>query len=286
MATIHKLALALMFAFACCAAVHAQAPAMHRAAVPGATLEYELHGSGEPVLLIHGGVMAAAFAPLMTEPALAEQAADAAALLESLGISRAHIVGHSIGGTIAIELAIERPDLVQSLVLLEGGPLPSPRPKGPTPGIDTSGNSGAASPSLPPFAAPFQAGHVELAARTFMEWVAGPDWRVVLKRAGPGAWNQIVGDFPMFVPHEVLGMVPRTVAPDYYARISAPILYVIGTESRLGSPAELRQRAAPLPNAKFLELDGVGHMMQLEQPRIVAHAIAAFIGLHPIVDSQ
>ena len=96
---------------------------LQRMAVNGGEIEYEVNGTGEPVLLIHGTGVAATFAPTMTQPSLAgyrlirfhrrgfagssrspvpfsmkDQAADALALLKALGVSRAHIVGHSFGG--------------------------------------------------------------------------------------------------------------------------------------------------------------------------------------------
>ena len=118
---------------------------MQRAGVDGAELEFEVTGAGEPVLLIHGALIAEAYAPLCAEPALnsryrlvrihrrgyagsspvsapfslAEQAADCRALLRHLGIERAHIVGHSSGGVIALRLALDAPEVVHSLVLLE-----------------------------------------------------------------------------------------------------------------------------------------------------------------------
>src|SRR5262245_13281783 len=98
---------------------------MERVAVNGGELEVEVRGTGEPVLLIHGAHIADAYAPLLAESALtdryrliayhrpgfagstrapmgfsiAAQAADAAALLRHFGIGRAHIAGHSFGGS-------------------------------------------------------------------------------------------------------------------------------------------------------------------------------------------
>src|SRR5215210_1796623 len=107
-------------------------------------LEYEVIGAGEPVLLI-SPVIADGFLPLVAEPALADRyrliryhkrgwvgsthtpapvsvadhAADAAALLDRLGLRRAHIAGHSSGAAVAMQLALDNPTIVQSLVLLE-----------------------------------------------------------------------------------------------------------------------------------------------------------------------
>src|SRR5215218_10415237 len=112
--------------------------------VNGAELEFELRGSGEPVLLIDM-LIADCFVPLLTEPSLAgryqliryhkrgwvgsthtpppvsigDHAADAAALLEYLGVRRAHIAGHSTGASIGAQLALDYPEKVYTLTLLE-----------------------------------------------------------------------------------------------------------------------------------------------------------------------
>ena len=117
---------------------------MQRASVNGVELEYQLTGSGEPVLLI-SPVLADGFVPLVPEPALAERyqliryhkrgwvgsthtpapvtvadhAADAAGLLEHLGVARAHVAGHSSGAAAAAQLALDRPETVHTLLLLE-----------------------------------------------------------------------------------------------------------------------------------------------------------------------
>lgn len=112
---------------------------LQRAPVPGGHLEFELRGDGEPVVLIHGSVIAEALLPLSTEPALSDyqlirlhrrgyagssevgesfgidqDAADVVALLRYLGLQRAHIFGHSAGGIVATEFAASFPDMVQT----------------------------------------------------------------------------------------------------------------------------------------------------------------------------
>src|SRR3990170_785764 len=125
---------------------------MERADIDGITLEYEVRGAGEPVVLIHGSHIADTFAPLMTEPVLRDrlrliryhrrgfagssrpdgplpisrQAADCRALLRHLGVQRAHVVGHSYGGAIALQLALDAPEAVRSLSLLEPALLDVP----------------------------------------------------------------------------------------------------------------------------------------------------------------
>ena len=118
---------------------------MERARTEGAELEYEVSGIGDPAVLVHGAFIADVFRPLMAEPTLttrhrviayhrrgylgssdspepvgvARQAADCRALLRHLGFQRAHVVGHSYGGVVALQLALDEPDVVHSLVLLE-----------------------------------------------------------------------------------------------------------------------------------------------------------------------
>ena len=117
---------------------------MESVEVNGIELEYEVVGSGEPVLLI-SPVIADGFLPLVSEPALAaryqliryhkrgwvgsthtpppvsvaDHAADAAALLDRLGVPHAHIAGHSSGAAVAAQLALDHPESVHTLILLE-----------------------------------------------------------------------------------------------------------------------------------------------------------------------
>jgi esterase len=114
--------------------------------VNGVRLHYEEHGSGGPILCIHGaGSSAIAWADAAKELArlgrvitydrrgcarserpvpyertsIAEQTDDAATLLDALAATPAVVIGRSYGGTVAVDLAIRYPKLVRALVLLE-----------------------------------------------------------------------------------------------------------------------------------------------------------------------
>jgi pimeloyl-ACP methyl ester carboxylesterase len=113
------------------------------ASVNGLQLYYETHGTGRPLVLLHGGLLTIelTFSPIL--PSLAQHhqviavelqghgrtadtdramsinvlADDVAALLDQLGIAQADVFGFSLGGFVALELAMRRPELVGKLVL-------------------------------------------------------------------------------------------------------------------------------------------------------------------------
>jgi len=110
--------------------------------VNGLDVYYEIHGSGFPLVLLHGamGTIGSCFEDLLPALATARQvialelqghghtadadrplsysrmAADVAAVLEALGVGTADLVGYSLGGGTALELAIRRPEMVRHLV--------------------------------------------------------------------------------------------------------------------------------------------------------------------------
>jgi pimeloyl-ACP methyl ester carboxylesterase len=127
------------------ASVSAQdaAPAGEYASINGLELYYEIHGEGEPIILIHGGLGGIVeFSQLL--PALAESrqviavelqghghtadndrplsfeamADDIAALIEHLGLEKADILGFSLGGGVALRTAIDHPEAVNKLILV------------------------------------------------------------------------------------------------------------------------------------------------------------------------
>ena len=112
--------------------------------VDRASVEYSDRGDGQAILLVHGGVFGGGLAPLAVDPPLdcfrvirvlrtgytagpapvghvtiSDHAAHCAALLDTLSIDHAHILGHSFGSVIALQLALDRPELVDSLILVE-----------------------------------------------------------------------------------------------------------------------------------------------------------------------
>lgn len=258
------------------------ASTLQRLEVNGATLEYEVNGAGDPVLLIHGTGVAATFAPTMTQPSLAtyrliryhrrgfagssrapvpfsmrDQAADAAALLEALGVTRAHIVGHSFGGSVALQLALDRPAMVRSLVVMEP-PIFDPNA------------------AVSPFAAlekTYQSGDKLGAMATFSQMSYGPDWRTLASRV-PGGPAQVERDVDTVFQSEAPSMVKWGFGAAEASRITQPIIYVTGGGRHGGS---LKQLQTWIPRIESRVVPGVTHAMLMENPPAVADAIAEFL---------
>ena len=121
----------------------AAAPKTGYAPVNGLKLYYEIHGTGEPLILLHGGVGATGMFDVIL-PSLSNtrrviavdlqahgrtadidrpltfeaMADDIAALIKYLGIERADVMGYSLGGGVALRTAVRHPDLVRKLVLV------------------------------------------------------------------------------------------------------------------------------------------------------------------------
>jgi pimeloyl-ACP methyl ester carboxylesterase len=108
------------------------------AAVNGLNMYYEIHGSGKPLVVLHGAFGWATEYPILARDrqviavglqghghtadvdrplTLENMADDTAALLKHLGIKKANIFGYSLGGNVAIAVAIRHPDVVGKLAI-------------------------------------------------------------------------------------------------------------------------------------------------------------------------
>jgi pimeloyl-ACP methyl ester carboxylesterase len=273
------------------------AVAMDRATVDGAELEYEVKGSGEPLLLIPPGPVAGAFLPLLSEPALVERyrviryhrrgqagstpttapvsfaahASDAAALLAHLGVRRAHVAGHSFGGNIALQLALDHPEVVQTLALLEPWTFAVP---------SAEAFLKQAEPVLKAYGAGDRAG----AMAGFLSAVSGLNWetcRTVIDEHVPGGADRSLDEADFSFASDLPALNAWTFGPEQAASISQPVLSVRGAESgRLFVEIGELLRSW-FPQAEELTLEGAGHLLQIQRPEPVAEGLAEFLGRHP-----
>jgi pimeloyl-ACP methyl ester carboxylesterase len=273
---------------------------METASIDGAEIEYDVTGTGEPVLFIHGVLLGDTFRPMLAKPgvadrhrcitwhrrgyagsrpgpgvdSVAEAAADARALLEHLDIARAHVVGHSYGGCVALQLALDAPERVRSLALVEAALLVGPEER-------------KYRESLRRNVAAFDADNAE----TFVDEFIGarwPDYRPVLDAALPGAFDQAVADARSVFAGELPGLDRWSFAEADARTIDQPALSILGGDSdaigrRFGDAH--RWLLATLPNAEEVELPGMTHLPQMQDPAATAASIASFWARHPMANA-
>ena len=250
--------------------------------VNGVRLYYEEHGSGAPILCIHGaGSSALVWSDAVRELArlgrvisydrrgctrserperydrtsVTEHADDAAALLAALADAPAVVIGRSYGGTVATDLALSYPDRVRALVVLEGD---APRELAPA----TAEWLDALAERLREVAA--QAGIDAVAEALISEVLGESAWRSfpeALQRMfthnGPAILAELQGEWWLQADAAAL------------ATIDQPALLVAATDSRpeLREPTEAMADA--LPNARTALVSG-GHLINPAAPEVLA----------------
>jgi pimeloyl-ACP methyl ester carboxylesterase len=268
---------------------------MVQAVIDGMTLEYESFGRGEPVIFIHGAFIVDTFGPLVRQQPLAQQhrtitysrrgygasehgpgpvsvkqhAADCRALLAHLDVPRVHVVGHSYGGCVALQLALDAPELAHTLVLLE-------------PALMVGASAESYRDSLAAAAQRFREAGAEVAVDEFIE-ARWPHYRERLDRDLPGAFAQAAADAASAFEGELQALPDWKFGPAEAARITCPVLSVLGGESNAIWPrfGEAHERLlAWLPNAEGFVLPGTTHFLQIEDPQGTGDALASFLSRH------
>lgn len=243
-------------------------------------------GGGEPVLLVPG-LGQAAWTWRDVLPTLAEEyrliafdprgtgrspgtaldsieamAEDAAAVLDG---RQAHVVGLSMGGYVSLTLALARPELVRSLVLVAtggGGPGRVPRPREVAAAFD-------AARSLP---------YAEFARET-LPLAFAPGWA----EREPQRFEQVLAarlEHP--ISFETID-AHTDACYRFYAEgcdaesIEVPALVVHGDEDRIVPVENGRMLAARLPNVEYVELPGRGHNLPLEEPDTFSELVLDFL---------
>jgi pimeloyl-ACP methyl ester carboxylesterase len=256
-------------------------------------LHYERAGSGEPLLMIQGmsgthvawgepflGPLRESFdviafdnrgiglsAPIDGPFTIVEMAEDAAGVMDQLGLESAHLVGISMGGMIAQELALAQPERLRSLTLgctYCGGPGSQLMPQ----------------ENVEKLAAGMMSGDRDKAIRASYEVNLSPAFRSDESRYAafhematsvPAAKRTIELQAQAIFGHDTSGRL---------GEISTPTLIVHGTEDGVLPYPNGEMIASLMPAARLETLEDVGHMFWWEQPErsgelIREHALAA-----------
>jgi 3-oxoadipate enol-lactonase len=264
-------------------------------------IAYDIRGQGPPLVLIQGlGVGRWGWEPVVAR--LARQfrvitidnrgtgasdaplgsystrvmAADVVAVLDDAGVASASVVGTSLGGMVAQELALTHPERVERLVLvatIPGGRLTAPMP------LKTA--------YLLTWAPLMRS---EQRLRGFVEHNLGPETLrrrpkvarrlMALKRAHPQseqAWRAQATAGVLFDP---LGR---------QRRITQPTLILQGTADQVVNPGNAELLADLIPGARLGYVEGAGHLVYWDEPRRFARLVAGFLtdrALSPSVRDQ
>ena len=265
-------------------------------AVDGGNLYYEVEGAGDALVLIHGGLgslrmwdfqahaLAASYRVIRcdlrgfgrstTEHVEFAYWADIAALLGHLGVDRAHVVGQSIGGKVALDFALARPACVATLTSVAGGI------GGFRPDLDAEEDSVPWSEMDRLWD---EQKWAELAELETQVWVDG--WGQPTTRLDRDLRDRVKGDVLSTYQAENEEGLPQPLEPqaaDRLGELTIPVLVMIGTLDEPRSRATAAHLATSVSGSRSVEVQGVAHMIQLEAPERVAEELRHFIQNHPL----
>jgi pimeloyl-ACP methyl ester carboxylesterase len=181
-------------------------------------------------------------------------------------------VGHSFGGAIALALALQSPDTVQSLSLLEAG-------------LAIGDSAGAYREALARSLQRYRQAGARTAVDGFLE-LRWPGYREQLDRELPGAFEQAVVDAATWYDVELAACVGFRFGAGEARTIPQPALVVLGEGSSALDPRfeeTFRLLLEWLPDAEGFALPGATHFLQVESPREMAEALSGFLARHPLV---
>jgi pimeloyl-ACP methyl ester carboxylesterase len=282
---------------------------MERAKIGEIELEYEVRGEGEAAVLLHGGLLADENTPLAREPVLTDryrvinyhrrgfagstrppgkatipdQAADCRALMQHLGVDRAHIVGHSLGGAIALQLALDFPEAVHTLALMEPAIMGAIAKAEAAQRPEAAENQQQFLQGMARVQQIFQSGDRRAALAAFLETRAGDAFRGVLDwLLKTGEFDQAVADADTFLQVEMPAAFRWEFTPQDAARIKQPVLSILGSHS----PERAQKVHAVLkqwvPQTETLVLANADHALPLMDPPGIARELADYFARYPM----
>jgi pimeloyl-ACP methyl ester carboxylesterase len=257
-------------------------------------LRYELNGSGEPLVLVHGSwgdhhnwdlvvpALSQSFQVLTydrrghsaserpdTQGSVFEDADDLAALVEQLGLAPAHIAGNSYGAAITLRTAARRPDIFRTLIAHEPPLFPLLAGTELEPALaEVQRRIAAVVPLL-------EAGDDEAGARLFVETIG----------FGEGAWDghltpemraTFVNNAPTFLDEtrdpDSLGM-----DLDALGSFDKPSLLTGGTASPPFFAPVVDMVAAAIPGAQRMTIEGADHVPHVSVPDLYVDIVKTFV---------
>lgn len=201
--------------------------------------------------------------PSCGEPGFQAWTGAIGALLDAAGVDRVTLVGHSLGGMIALDAAVRMPGRITALVLA----------------CSTPAFGGGTGP----------------AQRTFLARRLGPlDHGAEMGDVAPGLIAEMAGPNAASTLIDAHRALMAAISPDAYRGairalvgfdrrsaldgIACPALCVAGAQDPIATPALMRAMARRIPGARYAEIPGAGHLAPFEAPASFTKELHAFLG--------
>lgn len=263
----------------CAPGSHAVAISMRALTRPDATIAYDSCGQGPPVLMIQGaGAIGSLWQPqidglrdthtlawfdnrgiggsmpLRGPVTIDAMADDALAVMDALGWSSAHVVGHSMGGLIAQAVALKAPERVRTLSLLCT--------------FSRGKDAARVTPWVVGIGIRTRVGPRAWRRRAFLEMVlpratlaTGDLDAIAAELAGP--FGRDLADQPSVVMAQVSAMAATDLTPRL-STLTMPVLVLSAEEDRMAPVASGRGIAAAIPGSTYVEIAGAAHGVTLQ----------------------
>jgi 3-oxoadipate enol-lactonase len=257
---------------------------------PAISLRYVEHGAGGlgPVVLLHGfpltGSMWDELVPVLADRyhlivpdlrghgasdsppgpyLMSDHANDVLALMDTLGIEKAALVGLSMGGYVTMQVLAQAPHRVSAAVLADTR----------APGDDTEARRQS------------RVAQIEAIRTQGLDAFADMTLPRMFSTAGFRDRPDLVARFRTIIlgqqPESVIaaaqGIAARESMLDTMRSVSCPTLILVGSEDAATTPADAQQLASAIPSTSLVILDGAGHMSNWEAPDAFNGAIQAFL---------
>jgi pimeloyl-ACP methyl ester carboxylesterase len=274
--------------------VHDTTLGMPTVGIDGLRFYYEEEGSGPPLLLVHGtgghtgtlrdlaqrlasthrvitydrrGFTRSEAKPPAPKDYLRRHADDAATLLRELGAPNAAVFGWSMGGVIALALAVHHPDAVSRLVLYDP-PLHAKKHMGPRLASAVGGAIALG-----------KVGMARRGAKRFYRFA------LAYAKGGKNAFDELdervresILTNASAVIAELEAGTGEELSRSDLARIRVPVGLVVGARSARFLLAAAERCAALFPSARVVRIPDGDHIMTLRQPDVLARAIRDLLG--------
>lgn len=256
--------------------------------VRGGPLAYHELGSGEPLIMHHGGEshkgQYAAFAPLLApgirsisydqrdigdsftaaDPyTIGDIADDCVQLMDALGIDKAHIMGFSFGGAVALQVALRHPDRVRTLI---AGTAPG--------GFATMTDYAKNIISRPP------AERAEL----MLQALLSPEGQADAELVDP--IRRLLSHGSAAPDSHRIGALRTHDLDEQLSAVTAPTLLIYGSDDPLAPPTTGRLIADRIPNARLEIIENGRHGLTTEFKEPVAKLISEFVLRHSTMENS